>query len=94
MSEKVLIFGKSTWPYTNAAREAFKQEGKAIEYHDVVSDANKLDTMLKHSDGVRKVPVIVEDEDVTIGFNGTWGVWLIRLEADFWFKVQGLRNKV
>jgi arsenate reductase-like glutaredoxin family protein len=36
-----------------------------------VSDANKLDAMLKHSDGVRKVPVIVEGEDVTIGFNGT-----------------------
>jgi len=26
--------------------------------------------MLKHTDGVRKVPVIVEDEKVTIGFKG------------------------
>jgi len=26
--------------------------------------------MLEHSDGVRKVPVIVEDENVTIGFDG------------------------
>jgi len=26
--------------------------------------------MLKHSNGVRKVPVIVEGGDVTIGFDG------------------------
>jgi len=26
--------------------------------------------MLKYSDGIRKVPVIVEKDDVTIGFNG------------------------
>jgi hypothetical protein len=26
--------------------------------------------MLKYSDGIRKVPVIVDHDDVTIGFNG------------------------
>jgi hypothetical protein len=26
--------------------------------------------MLKYSDGIRKVPVIVDKDDVTIGFNG------------------------
>jgi hypothetical protein len=30
--------------------------------------------MLKFSGGVRKVPVIVEGEKVTIGYGGTWGV--------------------
>jgi hypothetical protein len=31
--------------------------------------------MLKHSKGVREVPVIVEAGKVTIGFDGgTWGV--------------------
>jgi hypothetical protein len=31
--------------------------------------------MLKYSDGVRKVPVIVDRDKVTIGFDGgTWGV--------------------
>jgi hypothetical protein len=29
-----------------------------------------LDEMLKYSGGQRKVPVIVEDEKVTIGYNG------------------------
>jgi len=37
---------------------------------DVVSDPGKLDAMLEHSNGVRKVPVIVEAGEVTIGFDG------------------------
>jgi len=41
-----------------------------VEYIDVLSDAAKLDTMLKYSNGRRKVPIIVEKGKVTIGFNG------------------------
>ncbi len=41
-----------------------------MEYYDVISDSRKLDTMLKHSDGARRVPVIVEGGEVTIGFDG------------------------
>jgi hypothetical protein len=41
-----------------------------VEYHDVISDSSKLDIMLKHTDGARKVPVIIEGEDITIGFGG------------------------
>ena len=75
MSEKVLIFGKSTWPYTNAAREAYEKKQLGVEYLDVVSESENLDKMLKHSGGIRKVPVIVEQGEVTIGFDGgTWGV--------------------
>jgi hypothetical protein len=37
----------------------------------VKADSAKLEEMLKLSDGVRKVPVIIEGEKVTIGFNGT-----------------------
>ncbi|TES91529.1 MAG: hypothetical protein E3J94_03685 [Desulfobacteraceae bacterium] len=29
-----------------------------------------MDSMLKYSDGTRKVPVIVDQDNVTIGFNG------------------------
>jgi glutaredoxin len=36
----------------------------------VVKEPKTLDTMLKHSKGARKVPVIVEGENVTIGFDG------------------------
>ena len=75
MPEKVLIFGKDTWPYTNQAREAFSKKGKTIAYFNVISNPDSLKDMLKHSDGTRKVPVIVEQGKVTVGFNGgTWGV--------------------
>jgi hypothetical protein len=36
----------------------------------VIKEARHLETMLKHSNGTRKVPVIVEGETVTIGFDG------------------------
>jgi hypothetical protein len=31
----------------------------------------KLDEMLAHSKGVRKVPVILEEDKVTIGYGGS-----------------------
>ena len=75
MADNILIYGKDTWPYTNAAREAYTKQGKKVEYYDVRYAADKLKRMLEHSDGVRKVPVIVDQDKVTIGFNGgTWGV--------------------
>jgi glutaredoxin len=83
MTEKVLIFGKDAWPYTRAAREAFANDDRQVDYYDVVKEARYLEIMLKHSNGTRKVPVIVEGKTVTIGFDGgTWGVWFCRLEAE------------
>ena len=41
-----------------------------MEYHDVSMDSEKLDEMLKLTTGMRKVPIIVEDGKVIIGFNG------------------------
>jgi glutaredoxin len=38
---------------------------------DVKKESDKLQEMLTHSGGVRKVPVIVEGEKVTIGYGGT-----------------------
>ena len=75
MTEKVLIYGKDTWPYTTAAREAYAKQGKDVEYIDVLSSSDKLNIMLKLSDGTRKVPIIVEQDAVIVGFNGkAWGV--------------------
>jgi glutaredoxin 3 len=70
MPEKIIIYGKNTCPFTTAAREAYTKKGKDVEYHDVLADENKLNEMLKYSDGSRKVPVIVEQGEVIIGFNG------------------------
>ena len=83
MSEKILIFGKDAWPYTRAAREAYAKENKDVEYVRVASDSDQLDVMLKHSKGARKVPVIVEGGNVTIGFDGgTWGVYFFQQVAE------------
>ena len=74
MADKVIIFGKSSWPHTNQARSAY---GDGATYVDVVSEPDKLKEMLKFSKGVRKVPVIVEGKKVEIGYGGSWGVWLL-----------------
>ena len=44
--------------------------GEKAEYFDVKIDAVKLDEMLKFSKGARKVPVIVEGDKVSIGYEG------------------------
>ncbi len=70
MPDKILIYGKDTCPFTTAARDALKNEGKAVDYIDVLADPDQLDAMLKLTDGRRQVPVIVEGGQVTIGFRG------------------------
>jgi hypothetical protein len=37
---------------------------------NVIADPSRLDEMLEWSGGRREVPVIVEDEKVSIGFEG------------------------
>ena len=78
MTEKIMIFGKSGWPYTDSARKALKGE---VEYFDVKMDRAKLEEMIKYSNGVRKVPVIVKGTDVTIGYGGSWGVWSVTVSG-------------
>jgi glutaredoxin len=39
-------------------------------YIDVKADNTKLEEMLEYSGGVRKVPVILDGEKVTIGYGG------------------------
>ena len=66
----VLIFGKDTCPYTSAARDHYSAKGP-MEYFNVKKNAADLERMLGYSRGERRVPVIVEDGKVTIGFGGT-----------------------
>jgi glutaredoxin 3 len=67
----VLIFGKDTCPYTDAAREDYARRKVAFEYINVKAKAGDLARMLEYSGGARRVPVIVEGGKVTIGFGGT-----------------------
>ena len=68
--DAVVIYGKDTGPYTQAAREAYAAKGP-VSYLNVRADPMHLARMLQLSGGKRKVPVIVEQGVVTIGFGGT-----------------------
>ena len=67
----VEIFGKDTCPYTQAALDDYRKRQVTFEYIYVIKSAADLERMLSYSKGQRRVPVIVEDGKVTIGFGGT-----------------------
>lgn len=68
MAEKTIIFGKSSCPFCQDAKASY---GEAAEYIDVGTNRGKMREMLGYSGGVARVPVIVEDGEVTIGYGGT-----------------------
>ncbi len=53
-----------------AAREAFAARGYAVDFRDARGSAAQLEEMLRVSNGSRRVPVIVEEGVVSIGFEG------------------------
>jgi glutaredoxin 3 len=69
--ETVLIFGKDTCPYTQAACDDYAKRKVPFEYVNVKKNPADLQRMLEFSKGRREVPVIVETGRVTIGFGGT-----------------------
>ena len=71
LTEEVLIFGHDLCPYTSRAREDFSSRKIPFEYINVLQDDDGLQRMLKHSNGRRQIPVIVEVGKVTIGFGGS-----------------------
>jgi glutaredoxin len=71
MAEEVLIYGKDGCPYTVAARDDCKERGVPFRYINVKKDAAALEHMLALTKGQRRVPVIVEQGRVTVGFGGT-----------------------
>jgi glutaredoxin 3 len=66
----ILIFGKDSCPYTQAAIREHEQQGIPFEYVNVKKSAADLQRMLGYSKGVREVPVIVDGDEVTIGCAG------------------------
>jgi len=71
-TRSVEIFGKDTWPYTDAARRDYAAQGYRVVYRNVLDSAADMADMLRHSGNRRSVPVIVEDGKVTTGYGGTW----------------------
>jgi glutaredoxin 3 len=71
LEKRVLIFGKDDCPYTSAAREAYAQQGYDVDYRNAKTSHTSLEEMLRFSKGVRRVPVIVDEGKVTVGYGGT-----------------------
>ena len=65
-----VIYTKPGCPYCAAAKDDFAGRGVAFEERDVKAGAAIEEEALKWSKGERRVPIIVEDGTVTIGFNG------------------------
>jgi glutaredoxin 3 len=71
MSEQtVKIYGKDGCPFCDRAIDDYNRRGYAVNYLNVKKDTELLNEMLVHSNGQRKVPTIIEDGRVTIGFGG------------------------
>ncbi len=67
MANEIVIYGKIGCPFTDKALSAY---GKSAKYIDVEADSEQLEIMLKLTNGVRQIPVIVEEGRVTIGYGG------------------------
>ena len=67
----LLIFGKDTCPYTNAARAHYLSRSKEFQFINVKNNPADLERMLAYSGGKTEVPVIVDGDTVTVGFGGT-----------------------
>jgi glutaredoxin 3 len=70
MTAMVTIYGKDSCPYTADAREHYATLGE-VQYLNVRKDAEALERMLQLTGGRRRVPVIVDNGKVTVGFGGT-----------------------
>ena len=53
------------------AREAKGKEGVKVNYRDVLEDPQALEEMLRLTKGLKKVPVLVEAGQVSIGVGGS-----------------------
>jgi len=70
MKQSVTIYGKDKCPFTRAAVDALKEKGEEVVYIDVLKSQEMMDKMLSISDGGRKIPVIVTDGVVSVGWQG------------------------
>lgn len=60
----IRIYGKEGCPHTRRARDAWPE----AVFLDVLANPLLLDEMLRLTGGVRRIPVIVKDAEVEIGF--------------------------
>jgi len=68
--KEITIYATPTCPFCKAAKEDLDRKGIKYKEIDVSKDAEELEKMLRIS-GKRLVPVMVNGENVTVGFGGT-----------------------
>ncbi|BDQ35399.1 UXX-star selenoprotein family 1 [Pseudodesulfovibrio portus] len=61
----IIIYGKAGCPHTKRALDAYPE----AEFRDVLMNPKDMEDMLGYSNGQRKVPVIVQDGEPTVGYN-------------------------
>ena len=61
----IIIYGKPGCPHTQRALDAYPD----AEFRDVLLNPKDMEDMLRHAEGLRKVPVIVQDGKATVGYN-------------------------
>ena len=66
----VTIYTKPGCPYCAAAKDDYRKRGVAFKEVDVPSTAGALQELMQLTNGQRRVPVILEDGTVTIGWQG------------------------
>ncbi len=67
---EITIYTKPGCPYCAAAKRHFDQKGFSYKEVNTAGDPAALREMLGLNGGRRRVPTIVEDGSVTVGFEG------------------------
>ncbi|MBI5967042.1 MAG: glutaredoxin family protein [Deltaproteobacteria bacterium] len=70
VEKEITIYTIPACPFCKAAKEDLDRKGIKYKEIDVSKDAEELEKMLRIS-GKRLVPVMVNGENVTVGFGGT-----------------------
>ena len=66
--KEVVVYTTPTWPWCHRVKEYLSQKGISYTEHDVATDRDKAQEMIKKS-GQMGVPVITIDGEVVVGFN-------------------------
>ena len=66
----VTVFAKPGCPYCAAAKDDLQKRGVGYTEHNVQADQAALHQMLELNGGHRRVPTIVQGDQVTVGFHG------------------------
>ena len=69
MSE-VIIYTKDGCPYCAAAKEHYTEQGVSFNEIDIDAETGAKDKLLEITKGERIVPVIIDGDDVKLGFGG------------------------